>query len=92
MTSQDKETLKLTLMAFENNTSNIKNIRNSNDLSLTETQSLLHIEQKMYEVKDAIMNVLQNKKSEINHLSIISEIESNRFQKRNYTFLHDNVD
>lgn len=94
MNRQDKETLRLTLMAFENNSTNVRNIRvrNLNYLSIDEVQALLDIEQKMDEVKNAIMNVMLNQYPKENHLGLINEFEENTFHRHNSSFLHDNVD
>lgn len=94
MNKQDKETLRLTLMAFENNSTNVRNIRvsNLNYLSLDEVQALLNIEQKMDDVKNAIMSVILNQFPKGNHLGLIIEFEENTFQRPNSSFLHDNVD
>lgn len=95
MNKQDKETLRLTLMAFENNTTNVKNIRirNMNYLSLDEVQALLNIERKMDDVKSAIEDIILNQFPEGNHLGIINEFEQQSlFNKTNHGFLHDNVD
>lgn len=94
MNKQDKETLRLTLMAFENNSTNVRNIRvrNLNYLSLDEVQALLNIEQKMDDVKNAIMNVMLNQCSKENHFGLINELEENTVRRLNSSFLHDNVD
>ena len=62
MNKEDKEILRLTIMAFENNSTNIKNIRinNLNNLTFNEVQALLNVEQKMEEVKNAAISILLN--------------------------------
>ena len=94
MNRQDKETLRLTLMAFENNSTNVRNIRvrNLNYLSLDEVQALLNIEQKMDDVKNAIVSVMNNQQPKENHLGLINKFEEDRFHRPNNSFLHDNVD
>ena len=94
MNKQDKETLRLTLMAFENNSTNVRNIRvmNSNNLSLDEIQAILNIEHKMDDVKNAIMSVIHNQFPKKNHLMQISEFEENSFIRPDNPFLNDNFD
>jgi N12 class adenine-specific DNA methylase len=94
MTKEDKETLRLTLMAFENNSANVRNIRlkNLNNLALDEVKALLSIEQKMDIVKYAIMDIMVTESSRYNNLGFGSEFEAKAFRQTNNSFLHDNVD
>lgn len=94
MNKQDRETLRLTLMALENNSVNVKNIRlsNLNNLSFDEVQALLHVEQKVNDVKSVITDIFLKQYSSGNHLSMVYDIGENRFYPPTSSFLHDNVD
>ena len=94
MTKDDKEILRLTLMAFENNSTNVNNIRtrNLNTLSFDESKELMAIEEKMNEVKNMIKNILVVKTSGINHLSMCLEIEEVKLNDSNPLFSYNNVD
>lgn len=84
MNSEQKNTLKLTLMAFDNNCGNVKNLRldEKNKLGIGETQALLKIEQKMDDVKRSIIRLLID----------AEEIIRQRKENIRITFLNDNVD
>lgn len=84
MNSEQKNTLKLTLMAFDNNCANVKNLRldEKNKLGIGETQALLKIEQKMDDVKRSIIRLLID----------AEEIIRQRKENSRITFLNDNVD
>ena len=84
MNLAQKDILKLTLMAFDNNSANIRNLRqdSKNKFSIREMDSLLKIEQKMDEVKSVIMRVLID----------ADEITEKRKENSRQMFLHDNVD
>lgn len=84
MNLAQKDILKLTLMAFDNNSANVRNLRqdNKNKFSIREMDSLLKIEQKMDEVKSVIMRVLID----------ADEITEKRKENIRQMFLRDNVD
>lgn len=84
MNLAQKDILKLTLMAFDNNSANIRDLRqdSKNKFSIREMDSLLKIEQKMDEVKSVIMRVLID----------AEEITEKRKENSRQMFLHDNVD
>ena len=84
MNLAQKDILKLTLMAFDNNSANIRDLRqdSKNKFSIREMDSLLKIEQKMDEVKSVIMRVLID----------AEEIAEKRKENSRQMFLHDNVD
>lgn len=94
MNKEDKEILRLTLMAFENNSANIRNIRlrNLNNLALKEVQALLHVEQKIDEVKNAAISILLNELPKSNHFGLGFETEEKSYRRSNRSFLHDDVD
>ncbi len=94
MNKEDKETLRLTLMAFESNSSNVRNIRlrNFNNLTEEEELALQKVEQKMNEIKNIIMDVILESLPELNHLEIGAEFEKKSFKRQYNAFLHDNVD
>ena len=70
MNLAQKDILKLTLMAFDNNSANIRDLRqdSKNKFSIREMDSLLKIEQKMDEVKSVIMRVLIDAEEIAGHL------------------------
>jgi hypothetical protein len=84
MTKQQKELVKLTLMSFENNSSNIRSLRNdgNNKFTMTEIKLLLNIENKLDDVKRAMMKML----------IISDDNEQNRMNSTRVDFTHDNVD
>ena len=84
MTKQQKELVKLTLMSFENNSSNIRDLRNdsNNKFTMTEIKLLLNIENKLDDVKRAMMKML-----------VISDDDGqNRMNSTRPDFTYDNVD
>lgn len=84
MNSEQKNILKLTLMAFDNNCGNVKNLRldEKNELGMRETLALLKIEQKMEDVKSLIIRLLID----------AEEVIRQRKEDSRVTFLKDNVD
>ena len=84
MTKQQKELVKLTLMSFENNTSNIRRLRNdgNNKFTMNEIKLLLNIENKLDDVKRAMMKMLINS----------DDSEQNRMNSTRPDFTYDNVD
>lgn len=96
MNKEDKEILRSTLMAFENNSSIVRDIRlrNFNYISLSEIKALLSIEQKIYDVKSAIIDVILNEET-----SILENDVERRYEFKNYqeerpkdSFLNENFD
>lgn len=84
MTKQQKELVKLTLMSFESNSSNIRSLRNdsNNKFTMNEIKLLLNIENKLDDVKRAMMKMLI--KSDDN--------EQNTMNSTRPDFTFDNVD
>lgn len=101
MDKEDKEILKSTLMAFENNSSIVRDIRlrNFNYLPLNEIQVLLNIEQKIYDVKTTIIDVILNEvtNSQENDIGRTYEFKNNPIERPNDkrpkdAFLYENFD
>lgn len=101
MNKEDKEILRSTLMAFENNSSIVRDIRlrNFNYLPLDEIKALLNIEQKIYDVKSTIIDVILNEvtNSQENDIRRTYEFKNNPIERPNDkrpndAFLHENFD
>ena len=84
MTKQQKELVKLILMSFENNSSNIRGLRNdsNNKFTMNEIKLLLNIENKLDDVKRAMMKML----------IISDDNEQNKMNSARPDFTYDNVD
>lgn len=96
MNREDKEILRSTLVVFENNSSIVRDIRlrNFNYVSLVEIKALLSIEQKIYDVKSAIIDVILNEET-----SSLENDVARRYEFKNYpierpkdSFLNENFD
>ena len=84
MTKQQKELVKLTLMSFESNSSNIRRLRNdsNNKFTMNEIKLFFNIENKLDDVKRAMMKMLINS----------DDNEQNRMNSTRPDFTYDNVD